>query len=77
MYLIFVGTTDYIGELKSYLSLKNHTLLEGTATWMGAPLNSQVIVMFDKEEALKLRGFLMETCAQKEVPIHFIQTTKI
>ena len=77
MYLIFVGITVQIGEVRAYLRAVEHTLLEGTSVWNQLALNAQVVIMFNKEDALTFRDFLHNDLHQIEVPIHFISSTQI
>lgn len=74
MYLLFCGTTDFILELKQYLKNVPHTLLEGTSSWQGLQLNAQVVVFFNKEDAVNTKNFLEVHCGQKDVPLHYITT---
>ena len=77
MYLIFVGITIQIDEVRDYLRAVEHTLLEGTSVWNRLELNAQVVIMFNKVDALAFRDFLRNKLHQIEVPIHFINSTKI
>jgi hypothetical protein len=77
MYLIFVGITIQIDEVRNYLRAVEHTLLEGTSFWNKLELNAQVVIMFNKEDALSFRDFLTDNLKQIEVPIHFINSTQI
>ena len=77
MYLVFAGLTADFSALSSYLENVNHTILTGTSRWNGLNLNAQVIIMFDKDDALALRDFLKNDLHQLEVPVHFINSTVI
>ena len=66
-----------IDEVKTYLCSVEHTLLEGTSVWNQLGLNAQVVIMFNKEDALAFRDFLHGDLHQIEVPIHFISSTQI
>ena len=77
MYLIFIGVTVQIGKVKNYLCSVEHTLLEGSSVWNKLELNAQVVIMFKKEDALTFRSYLKNELHQIEVPIHFINSTKI
>ena len=77
MYLIFIGITVQIDEVRAYLRAVEHTLLEGTSVWNKLALNAQVVIMFNKEDALAYRDFLYNDLHQLEVPIHFIRSTLI
>ena len=77
MYLIFVGITVQIDEVKNYLRAVEHTLLEGSSVWNKLELNAQVVIMFNKDDALAFRAFLHNDLHQIEVPIHFIRSTLI
>jgi len=77
MYLIFVGITVQIDEVRAYLRAVQHTLLEGTSVWNKLALNAQVVIMFNKEDALAFRDFLHSDLHQIVVPIHFISSTQI
>lgn len=77
MYLIFVGITIQIDEVKNYLRSVEHTLLEGTSVWNMLELNAQVVIMFNKEDALAFREYLQNDLHQLEVPVHFINSTQI
>ena len=77
MYLIFVGITVQIDEVKKYLRTVEHTLLEGTSVWNKLELNAQVVIMFNKVDALAFRDFLRNELHQLEVPVHFVNSTKI
>ncbi len=77
MYLIFLGITLQIGEVKEYLRLVEHTLLEGSSVWNTLELSAQVVIMFNKDDALTFRNFLQDDLHQIEVPIHFMNSTKI
>ena len=71
MYLVIIGTTDYIEDLRTFLvtSMVSHTLLEGTSSWRGLQLNAQVVITFTEEDALKVQKFMIEKCGQKSVPV--------
>jgi hypothetical protein len=77
MYLIFVGITIQIDEVKKYLREVEHTLLEGTSVWNKLELNAQVVIMFNKDDALAFKGYLRNELHQLEVPVHFINSTQI
>ena len=77
MYLLFLGITVQIDEVKTYLRSVEHTLLEGTSVWNKLALNAQVVIMFNKEDVLTFRDFLHNDLHQIEVPIHFISSTQI
>jgi hypothetical protein len=77
MYLIFVGITVQIDAVKKYLSTVEHTLLEGSSVWNKLALNAQVVIMFNKEDALTFREYLLNDLHQLEVPVHFINSTHI
>ena len=66
-----------IDEVKTYLRSVEHTLLEGTSVWNKLALNAQVVIMFNKEDALAFRYFLHCDLHQIVVPIHFISSTQI
>ena len=66
-----------IDEVKFYLRSVDHTLLEGTSVWNKLALNAQVVIMFNKEDALAFKYFLYNDLHQIEVPIHFIKSTLI
>lgn len=77
MYLIFVGITIQIDEVSTYLRAVEHTLLEGTSFWNKLELNAQVVIMFNKVDALAFRDFLRNDLHQIEVPVHFINSTQV
>ncbi len=77
MYLIFVGITLQIDQVKNYLRAVEHTLLEGTSVWNKLELNAQVVIMFNKDDALAFRAYLQNDLHQLEVPVHFINSTQI
>ena len=77
MYLIFLGITVQIDEVRDYLREVEHTLLEGTSVWNKLELNAQVVIMFNKVDALAFRDFLRNELHQLEVPVHFVNSTKI
>ena len=77
MYLIFVGITIQIDEVREYLRAVEHTLLEGTSVWNRLELNAQVVIMFNKVDALAFRDFLRNDLHQLEIPIHFVNSTLI
>jgi hypothetical protein len=69
MYIIFVGTTQYINNLKSFLANVNHTLLEGSSTWEGKQLDAQVIICFNRADAKRIQEFCLTSLKQESVPI--------
>ena len=77
MYLIFLGITVQIDEVRDYLRAVEHTLLEGSSVWNTLELNAQVVIMFNKNDALDFRDYLRNELHQLEVPIHFMSSTKI
>ena len=77
MYLIFLGITLQRDEVKQYLRRVEHTLLEGSSVWNGLELNAQVVIMFNKNDALTFRDFLHNNLHQIEVPVRLINSTKI
>ena len=77
MYLIFVGITIQIDEVRDYLRAVEHTLLEGTSVWNRLELNAQVVIMFNKDDALAFREYLHNELHQIEVPVHFINSTQV
>lgn len=77
MYLIFLGITVQIDEVRDYLRAVEHTLLEGSSVWNRLELNAQVVIMFNKVDTLAFRDFLRIDLHQIEVPIHFVNSTKI
>ncbi len=77
MYLIFLGITVQIDEVKNYLRAVEHTLLEGASVWNKLALNAQVVIMFNKEDALAFREFLHNDLHQFVVPVHFVDSIQI
>ena len=77
MYLIFVGITVQINQVKNYLRAVEHTLLEGSSVWNKLELNAQVVIMFNKEDALAFRAYLHNDLHQLEVPVHFVSSMQI
>ena len=77
MYLIFVGITVQIDEVKNYLRAVEHTLLEGSSVWNTLELNAQVVIMFNKDDALAFREYLHNNLHQLVVPVHHINSTQI
>lgn len=77
MYLIFIGTTDYLGLLHTYLQNVPHTMLQGSGAWQGNSLNAQVVIMFNEQDAIALRKFMCTVGQQKEVIIHKVTTEEL
>jgi len=69
MYILFAGTTDYQQDLLDFLTDTEHTLLKGTSYWKGRPLQAQVILFFNKQDAKATKHFLKTHCKQQKVPL--------
>ena len=66
-----------IDEVRKYLMAVEHTLLEGSSVWNTLELNAQLVIMFNKEDALDFKEYLRNELHQLEVPVHFVNSTKM
>jgi hypothetical protein len=69
IYLIFVGITVQIDEVKNHLKAEDHTLLEGSSVWNKLELNAQVVIMLKHDDALVFKKYLDTDLQRLEVPI--------
>lgn len=79
MYLVFVGTTDYLELLITHLNTtySGYTILEGFGGWQGQQLNSQVVIFFNREDALNFSKWCTTVINQQAAPVYSLQVEEI